>query len=135
MSAICPINSKSSAIAPAANPRSRRAIGIGVVSITASQVASGQGLFTGLALYNPGDIATDVVLSVFAPSGSRRGAALITLGGRQRISRTLVELIPGVRGQVDGYLLLESELPIVAQQLFANRDLTFLSAVPPTILE
>ena len=100
-----------------------------------SQVASGQGLFTGLALYNPGDIATDVVLSVFAPSGSRRGAALITLGGRQRIARTLVELIPGVRGQVDGYLLLESELPIVAQQLFANRDLTFLSAGPPTILE
>ena len=100
-----------------------------------SQVASGQGLFTGLALYNPGDIATDVALSVFVPSGSGRGTAFITLGGRQRISRTLVELIPGVRGQVDGYILLESELPIVAQQLFADRELTFLSAVPPTILE
>ena len=56
-----------------------------------SQVASGQGLFTGLALFNPGDVATDVVLSVFAPSGSGRGAALITLEGKQRLSRTLVE--------------------------------------------
>ena len=100
-----------------------------------SQVASGQGFFTGLALYNPGDVRTDVALSVFAPSGSGRGATVITLEGRQRLSKTLVELVPGVRGQVDGYLVLESEQPIVAQQLFADRELSFLSAVPPTILE
>ena len=85
--------------------------------------------------YNPGDVRTDVALSVFAPSGSGRGATVITLEGRQRLSKTLVELVPGVRGRVDGYLVLESEQPIVAQQLFADRELSFLSAVPPTILE
>ena len=99
------------------------------------QVASGQGLFTGVAVYNPNENATDVRLSVFAPSGTGRGAALFTLEGGQRLSRTLVELVPRVDGQVDGYVTLESEQPIVAQQLLADRELNFLSAVPATIIE
>ena len=100
-----------------------------------SQVASGQGLFTGLAGYNPNEVTTDVALSVFGPSGSGRGAALFTLEGGQRLSKTLVELVPRVDGQVDGYIILESEQPIVAQQLSADHALNFLSAVPATIIE
>ena len=100
-----------------------------------SQVASGQGLFTGVAVYNPNEVATDVALSVFGPSGTARGAALFTLEGGQRLSRTLVELVPRVDGQVDGYIILESEQPIVAQQVIADRELNFLSAVPATIIE
>ena len=80
-------------------------------------------------------ISPDVALSVFGPSGTARGAALFTLEGGQRLSRTLVELVPRVDGQVDGYIILESEQPIVAQQVIADRELNFLSAVPATIIE
>ncbi len=100
-----------------------------------SQVASGRGLFTGVAVYNPNEVATDVALSVFGPTGTATGAALFTLEGGRRISKTLVELVPRVDGQIDGYMTLESEQPIVAQQLFADRELNFLSTVPATIIE
>ena len=100
-----------------------------------SQAASGLGFFTGIALYNPGPLPTEARLTVFSPSGSGRGSILVSLGAGQRLARTLAELIPTVAGHVDGYIILESGQPVVAQQFFADQQLTFLSAVPGTPLD
>ncbi len=69
------------------------------------------------------------------PELSNSGCLPGRAGGTPYGSRTLVELVPRVDGQIDGYITLESEQPIAAQQLFADRELNFLSTVPATIIE
>ncbi len=89
--------------------------------------------FTGLAFHNPGDEPAQVTVRVFMEDGVETGSTVIDLGPGQRLSRQLTELVPSSVGQVRGYIVLESCVPIVAQQLFGNFTLDFLSAVPPTI--
>ena len=42
--------------------------------------------------------------------------------------------IPATAGQEQGFIVVESTQPIVAQELFGNPVLDYLSAVPPTVL-
>ncbi len=97
-------------------------------------LANTEDVYTGLAVFNVGLQPALVTLEVFDPDGNPLAWTELELGPQHRISRTLTELIPEVRGQVGGYLRLESTQPVVAQQLFGHTRLAFLSAVPATAL-
>jgi len=106
-----------------------------------SQVANlrsgtpGEQLFTGLAFHNPDIQTTRVTIRVFTEVGLQSGFTFFDMLSGTRRSDLLADLVPGSAGQVRGYITVESTRPIVAQQLFGNFALDFLSAVPPTILE
>jgi hypothetical protein len=99
-----------------------------------SQVANGQGYYTGLAFYNPGNTAADITLEVFREDGQSAGAITLSLGAGKRVSNLLAELVPASNQQMRGYVLVRSTLPLIGQELFGDTSLTFLSAVPPTII-
>ncbi|HSR50435.1 MAG TPA: hypothetical protein VLV83_06375, partial [Acidobacteriota bacterium] len=97
-----------------------------------SQVANNNLIFTGLAIFNPSSSETaQVTIQVFDMEGNLAGETLLELGPENRISQVLAQLVAEAANQVGGYIRLQSNVPIVAQELFGNNGLTFLSAVPP----
>ena len=106
-----------------------------------SHVANARGatpadnLFTGLAFYNPGQSEVEITIKVFSPDFVLTGDTKLTLGPSKRISEILHALIPASLGQNGGYIEVTSAAPVVAQQLFGNEALNYLSAVPPNILQ
>jgi len=92
--------------------------------------------FTGLAIFNPDSrFASDVTIEVFDRDGLKIGEAAVELKAHGRISNTLVELVPESAGLVRGYIIVTATRPVVAQQLFGNLALDYLSAVIPVVLE
>jgi hypothetical protein len=107
-----------------------------------SQVANGKdpsnpsnNQFTGLALFNPNPANAEVLIEVFDRNGELVGDTEVLLGPAGRISNTLVELVPESQGLVRGYIVIQSDLPIVGQELFGNNELDYMAAVPPAIIE
>jgi len=99
------------------------------------QVANADGYFTGLALFNPNAQSASITLEVFSEAGALTGTFTTQLGADARISRLLTDLVPASTGQMRGFVRLSSTLPIIAQQLFGDGGLSFLSAVSPTIIQ
>jgi len=108
-----------------------------------SQVANGKlsadpsmDAFTGIALFNPNTQDAQVSLKVFDRTGKQVGNTRnLTLGPRNRISDLIENLISGTANLVQGYISVDSNRPLVAQQLFGNASLSFLSAVPPQVVQ
>ncbi len=100
-----------------------------------SQVANTQDFFTGLALYNPNPAAAQVTVRVFDVSGQNKGERTIPLGPGTRSSGLVPDLVPGTAGVVGGYIVVESSLPVIGQQIFGESRLYQYSAVPPKIVE
>jgi hypothetical protein len=106
-------------------------------NIVLSQVAqgsTGQGkpYFTGVALYNPNATDVSVRVEVYSESGQRTGSATIPLGGGNRISKTLPELVPAIAEQIRGYIRITAAGgPVVGYELFGTQSLDFLAAVTP----
>ncbi len=106
-----------------------------------SQVANGERrtgdtlppIFTGIAVFNPGDVATDVSLQVYDSQGVLQGeAGGIAMQPKARFSDLIQNLVPPTRGLLGGFVVLESSPGrVVAQELFGNGR-TFLSSVPPS---
>jgi hypothetical protein len=69
---------------------------------------------------------------VTGSAGQPTGGLEFVLRAGERLSRTLLELVPESAGQVGGYVLVQSSLPLIGQELFGNNSLDYLSAVPPT---
>jgi hypothetical protein len=90
--------------------------------------------FTGLAFYNPGDQRADITVRVFDRNGEQQGVKTISLDAGERFSDVVAVWIPATAGQEQGFIVVESTQPIVAQELFGNPVLDYLSAVPPTVL-
>ncbi|RPI23394.1 MAG: hypothetical protein EHM61_19840 [Acidobacteria bacterium] len=100
----------------------------GLTDATFSQLANGLGYYTGLALFNPSNRATEVSLEAYSAEGNLKGQTVIQLPAFSRISKLLVELIPETVDQVRGWISLRSSHPIAAQELFGTDSL--LAAVP-----
>ena len=102
-----------------------------------SQVANGDNYFTGLAFYNPNQLSTDITIEVYSENGVKTGqlAAPIQLGPGMRVSRLLIEWMPATAGQMRGYVMVRSTQPLIAQQLFGDTGMNFLSAVPPAVIK
>lgn len=90
-------------------------------------------IFTGIAVFNPGEVATDVSLQVYDSQGVLQGeAGGIAMPPRARFSDLIQNLVPRSRGLLGGFVVLESTPGrVVAQELFGNGR-TFLSSVPPS---
>ena len=90
-------------------------------------------IFTGIAVFNPGDVSTEVSLKVFDARGILQGeAARKVLEPKARFSDLIQNLVPQSRGLLGGFVVLESTPGrVVAQELFGNGR-TFLSSVPPS---
>jgi len=91
--------------------------------LTFGQIANGMGYYTGLAVFNPGQERVQIRLRVFSAKGEKTGEAVFSLPAGGRLSRLLADMLPQTSGQVRGYVVLESDQPIVAQGLFATEDL------------
>jgi hypothetical protein len=98
-----------------------------------SQIANIPGVFfTGLAVFNPNEDTASLRLEAYSPEGRLVDQLLVTLEPKNRFSKSLVELMPETETLAGGYIVLASDLPVVAQELFATEGLTFMSATPPT---
>ncbi|MBI4446377.1 MAG: matrixin family metalloprotease [Acidobacteria bacterium] len=91
--------------------------------------------FTGLAFFNPNAAAAEVTIQVFRSDGTLVGSKSLSLGPNRRLSETVQQLIPASAGLLRGYIVIESTQPLVAQELFGNVTLQFLSAVPPSVVQ
>ena len=108
-----------------------------------SQVANGAvdpldlatDMFSGIAVFNPNDEAVQVALRVFNAEGLGRGERQFVLGKNQRLSDILENLIPESAGLNGGYIILDASQGVVAQELFGNHGMDFLSAVLPVVQE
>ncbi len=102
-----------------------------------SHVANGLNYFTGIALLNPNPQAATVTLDVFSKTGTKTGSNTVRLAPGERLSRLLVDplLVPASAGQLGGFIMLSSTLPVVGQELFGDTAMVFLSAVPPQIIK
>ncbi len=98
-------------------------------TVSFGQVANGMGLYTGLALYNPGSEPVQVTILVATAQGETAGQATFTLAPGTRLARVLPEVVPSSDGQIGGSITISASGPIVAQELFGGANM--LSAVPP----
>ncbi len=86
--------------------------------------------FTGLAVFNPGPAAAQVLLGVHSSQGVEVASGTVELAPGERLSRTLEELV-GTVELLGGSVLMSASAPVVAQELFGTQHQSLLSAVPP----
>ena len=111
-----------------------------------NQVANVSGFFTGLAFFYPGSAEggspqgpqpdAEITIQVFLPSGEMVGESVVTLGGGERISQ-LVEQLVGEIELAGGYVRIFSTEKIIGQMLFGAigpGGIQLFSAVPPTVV-
>lgn len=98
-------------------------------------VANLGGFFTGLALFNPGSAEASIRIRVFGSGGELSGEAVHQVPPRGRLSETLSTLVPSVGALSGGYIVIDSDEPVVGQEIFGTSDLRLQSAVPPTLLK
>ncbi|MFH1965065.1 MAG: hypothetical protein ABIJ42_05930, partial [Acidobacteriota bacterium] len=91
-------------------------------------------VFTGFAFYNPGDATATVLIEAFGTDGVKAAEKTLILGPGERIARTLTDadIWPGFGEQSGGYIRIQSDQPIAGQQLFGDRALRYMAAIPPT---
>ena len=103
-----------------------------------SQVANVPGFFTGLAFFNPGPGAADLVVEVYAADGTLVGSETLNLPAGQRRSALVDEFVPASAGQAGGYVIIRTNVGLIAQMLFGatspDGSIKLFSAVPPTVI-
>ncbi len=99
------------------------------------QIANALGLFSGVALFNPGNNIAQVTLEAFTAAGESAGRQNLALEPGASLARTLTELIPSTAGQVGGYLVVSSSEPLLVRQIFGDHELTFFASVQPSVIE
>jgi hypothetical protein len=85
------------------------------------QVAQGNGWFTGLCIATGANSAS-VTIEVYGAAGGTPKTATIPLGANQQIARTLSELVPAVFTQMGGYILIHSDRPISAFEIYGSNS-------------
>ena len=91
-------------------------------------------VFTGFAFFNPGDETAAVTIEAVGVDGEQVAEITLALGPGERIARTLTDsdIWPDFPEQSGGYIRISSDQPIAGQQLFGDRSLRYMAAVPPT---
>ena len=92
-------------------------------------------VFTGFAFFNPGEETATVLIEAFnAEEGDKVAEKTLVLGPGERIARILTDpdIWPDFEDQSGGFIRIQSDQPIAGQQLFGDRDLRYMAAVPPT---
>ena len=97
-------------------------------------LASTPSIFTGLALFNPSDRTSHVIVEVYGSEGSLLGSESIDLGVHEQVSQLISELFPDLGSRTAGYIRVVAEEPIVGAEIFADWALNYYSAVPPALV-
>lgn len=113
-----------SAALPLSNQRAREFI--------LSHVAQLPGIFTGVAILNPGPNRALFSVEVFDRSGKRTGVTLTELDGYSKRSLLLKEWIPGFQDQARGFIRVRSNRPLQGFEIFGSNQ--FMATVPPQVL-
>ncbi len=96
-----------------------------------SYQVNGAGYYTGIAVLNPSTLAANIEVVSMAASGSVLGKTKRALRPGQREAALVEQWIPGAAGVTDGSILLRSDIPIIATQLFGTGNFAALANVPP----
>ena len=112
-----------------------------------SQFADIPGLFfTGLAFYYPGNIGsspqggapdTEITIEVILASGESVGESSFKLLPGELIDKSISDLAPDAAGKANGYILVTSTQPLIAQVVFValgGGGISLFSAVPPKVI-
>ncbi|MDA2933000.1 protein phosphatase 1 regulatory subunit 42, partial [Acidobacteria bacterium AH-259-D05] len=94
-----------------------------------SHIGTAQGFFTGVAVLNPGALATDVRILALQPSGEVLGSFDTVLQPGARISKLINDLIPPANDQNAGLIWVKSQRPVYLSELFGTSNV--LANVPP----
>jgi hypothetical protein len=91
-------------------------------------------VFTGFAFYNHGSAAANVDVEAFGTNGTKVAEKTLVLEPGERIARTLTDpdIWPAFPTQSGGFIRIQSDQPIAGQQLFGDRALRYMAAIPPT---
>ncbi len=85
-----------------------------------SHLATDLGYFTGLALLNPGTLSTNFRVLALNPQGQVLGRFHGVLGGGERLSKVIQELVPAAAGKTGGFIWVQSDLPLYGTSLFGT---------------
>ena len=91
-------------------------------------------VFTGFAFFNPGNDTAEVTIVAIGTDGNVVAGKTLVLGPGERIARTLTDpdIWPEFPTQSGGYIKIQSTRPIAGQQLFGDKSLRYMAAIPPT---
>ena len=95
-----------------------------------AHIAETPEIFTGLTFLNSSLIHALVSAEVFDKEGKSNGISFFDLAPRHKLARLLTELIPSLKTQRGGFIRVRSNVPLFGFELFGDRLLGFLSAVP-----
>jgi YVTN family beta-propeller protein len=98
-----------------------------------SQVAEGNGFYTGLTLVNPGTATANVEFYTLRADGTTVGRSTFTVKPGERTGHLFEELLPASLEQVGGWALLRSSQPIISAVLFGTTNGSALANVPAQI--
>ena len=114
---------------------SNRALVAGQADAFARAIFSHQALadplFTGLAILNPSSLAANVEIHSLTKDREIVGSTQSMFRPGQHQAFLVHERIPAALGINGGYILIKSDTPIMATQLFGTSSLTALANVPP----
>ena len=91
-------------------------------------------VFTGFAFFKPGNENAELQIEAFGTDGDKVAEKTLIIGPGERIARILndPDIWPEFIEMSGGYIKIRSTRPIAGQQLFGNRSLHYMAAVPPT---
>jgi hypothetical protein len=90
--------------------------------------------FSALALLNTSTQERLVSIEIFDGRAQRTGVALLELAAGQKVARLLSEFFPDLEDQAGGFVRIRSNGPISGVEIFGDRSLDSMAAVPAQVL-
>ena len=94
-----------------------------------SHIVTVEEFFTGVAMLNAGQLATNVRILAITPSGTTLGSFSTVLQPGQRISKLIDQMIPEAANQSGGLIWAKSDLPVYFTSLFGSTKV--FANIPP----
>jgi len=101
-----------------------------------SQLAQGNGYWTGLALYNPETGTAIITLEVNSPTGANIASRTLTIGSDQRVTGLLSDFFPNLGDQSAGSVRVVSDRGIYSLEIIssaAGSPANFMANIPQAI--
>lgn len=90
--------------------------------------------YTEISLLNSGEEAANVSLELWGVEGTLEATRAVTLPAGASMSGTLADWFPGMGGLISGNVRVRSSQPLHAMGELGDRQLRFISSVPPVAL-
>ncbi len=86
---------------------------------------------TGIALLNSGDSPANVTIELWGPGGTLDRSTTQTLAPRTNSAVYLMDYFPGLEDRLVGNIRIRSDIPLHGFAILHDRDLNFMTAIPP----